>query len=64
MLPNLASATKLTIKKPSHARNLGLESLRQAVRKDGGVTLPDDLDLYVKDRQAALQLRFKGSQPT
>ncbi len=56
MLPKLTLATTLSISKPIHARNMGLESLRLAVQKDGGVTLPDDLDKYVKNRQAALQL--------
>lgn len=45
-----------TIKRPDDARSLGLESLRLAVRADGGVPLPTQLDEYVKDRKAAIQL--------
>lgn len=44
------------IKSPEDARSFGLESLRLAVRADGGVPLPSQLDEYVKDRQAAVQL--------
>lgn len=44
------------IKSPDDARSLGLESLRLAIQKDGGVPLPAQLDEYVKDRKAAIQL--------
>ncbi len=46
----------LAIKTPKDARLKGLESLRSAVRLDGGVPLPKNLDAFVKDRAAALQL--------
>lgn len=41
---------------PVEARLIGLESLRIAVQKDKGVPLPADLDNYVRDREAAIQL--------
>lgn len=44
------------IKTPQDARSLGLESLRLAVKADGGVPLPAQIDEYVKDRKAAIQL--------
>lgn len=44
------------VEMPDDARLLGLESLRLAVRKDGGVPLPTQLGEYVKDRDAAVQL--------
>lgn len=46
----------LKIKTPQDARLKGLESLRRAVREDGGVPLPEHLDVFIKDRTAALQL--------
>lgn len=48
-------ATK-TIKTPQQARALGLDSLRRAVRLDKGVPLPTQLNEFVKDRRAAVQL--------
>ena len=41
---------------PSDARSFGLESLRLAVRADGGVPLPTQLGEFIKDRTAAIQL--------
>ncbi len=41
---------------PGDARALGLESLRRAIQTDGGVPLPSNLDEYVADRRAAIQL--------
>jgi len=41
---------------PGDARALGLESLRHAIQTDGGVPLPSNLDEYVADRRAAIQL--------
>ena len=46
----------LQIEAPRQARLLGLESLRRAVQQDGGVPLPGNLDVYVKNRRAAIQL--------
>ena len=46
----------LKIETPKDARLHGLESLRRAVQQDGGVPLPENLDVFVKDRTAALQL--------
>ena len=43
------------IESPADARRLGLESLHRATRRDG-VPLPPDLDNFIKDRRAALQL--------
>ncbi|HEY0683275.1 MAG TPA: cytochrome c peroxidase [Steroidobacter sp.] len=48
-------ATK-PIKTPQQARALGLDSLRRAVRLDKGVPLPTQLDEFVKNRKAAVQL--------
>ncbi len=57
ILPNRASARDaLQIETPRQARLVGLESLRRAVQQDGGVPLPGNLDIYVKNREAALQL--------
>lgn len=44
------------ILKPAHARQMGLNSLRQAVRQDGGVPLPPNLNEFIKDKKAAIQL--------
>lgn len=44
------------ISTPHQASVLGLDSLRHAVLKDGGIPLPDNLSAYVKNRDAALQL--------
>src|SRR5919109_296109 len=41
---------------PEHALLQGLESLRRAVQQDGGVPLPENLDDFIKDRKAAVQL--------
>ncbi len=41
---------------PQQVRLFGLESLRRAVQQDGGVPLPENLDIFIKDRTAALQL--------
>jgi len=51
-----ASANNQPILRPAQARQFGLESLRKAVKQDGGVPLPKNLDQYIKNRQAALQL--------
>lgn len=48
--------THAKIHSPQHARLHGLESLRRAVQKDGGVPLPENLDVFIKNRTAALQL--------
>ena len=45
-----------TIRTPQQARALGLDSLRRAVRLDRGVPLPRQLDEFVKNRKAAVQL--------
>jgi cytochrome c peroxidase len=44
------------IQTPQQARLLGMDSLHRAVRKDKGVPLPSQLDEFVKDRKAAVQL--------
>ncbi|MCI0732752.1 MAG: conjugal transfer protein [Methylococcaceae bacterium] len=44
------------IQSPEQARGLGLDSLHQAIQRDGGVPLPERLDDFIKDRRAALQL--------
>jgi cytochrome c peroxidase len=41
---------------PDEARTWGLESLRAAVEADGGAPLPANLDQFVRDRAAAIQL--------
>lgn len=41
---------------PKDARKLGLESLRLAIQKDGGVPLPENLDEFIRDRSVAIQL--------
>ena len=51
-----APANNKVIQTPQQARALGLESLRRAVRMDKGVPLPSQLDEFVKNRQAAVQL--------
>lgn len=54
---NSAAPTAITtIRTPQHARALGLDSLRRAVRNDKGVPLPRQLNEFVKDRKAAVQL--------
>jgi len=53
-LPAYAGFTE--IKKPADARRLGLDSLRYAIHKDGGVPLPKTLDEYIKNRRAAIEL--------
>lgn len=55
-LPEHALAETKLIATPAHARLLGLESLRRAVRQDGGVPLPENLDDFITNREAALQL--------
>lgn len=45
-----------SIQTPQQARALGLDSLHRAVRKDKGVPLPGNLNEFVKDRKAAVQL--------
>ena len=40
----------------SEATTHGLQSLRTAVISDGGVPLPDNLDEFVRDREAAIKL--------
>lgn len=51
-----ASAANQIIKSPAHAKAFGLESLRKAVQQDGGVPLPKDLQHFVKNKEAAIQL--------
>ena len=55
-LPEHALAETKVIETPEHARLHGLESLRRAVQQDGGVPLPENLDDFIKDRKAAVQL--------
>ena len=55
-LPEHALAETTRIETPADARLQGLESLRLAVRQDGGVPLPKTLDDFIKDRKAAVQL--------
>jgi len=55
-LPEHALAEIMVIKTPADARLQGLDSLRRAVRQDGGVPLPENLDDFIKNREAALQL--------
>ncbi|OAI17997.1 MULTISPECIES: cytochrome-c peroxidase [Methylomonas] len=50
------SANTTIVQAPADARSFGLESLRLAVRQDGGAPLPEGLDRFVKNREAALQL--------
>jgi cytochrome c peroxidase len=52
----VSSPSPTLIKTPQHARALGLDSLHRAVRKDKGVPLPRQLDDFIKDRKAAIQL--------
>lgn len=54
--PERNSPGTQSIQTPHQARLLGLDSLRRAVRLDKGVPLPSQLDDFVKDRRAALQL--------
>lgn len=56
LLTTQASANTTPIYNPSQARLFGLDSLRSAVIQDGGVPLPKNLDHYIKNREAALQL--------
>jgi cytochrome c peroxidase len=55
-LPESALAETKQIAMPADARLHGLESLRLAIRQDGGVPLPEKLDDFIKDRKAAVQL--------
>jgi cytochrome c peroxidase len=55
-LPAHAGAETKLITTPAHARMQGLESLRRAVQQDGGVPLPANLDAFIKNREAAVQL--------
>jgi len=54
--PIYASDATSTITTPRDARRLGLQSLRLAVRADGGVPEPANLSEFVKDRAAAVRL--------
>ena len=54
--PEHALAGTTQIKTPEDARRQGLESLRLAVQQDGGVPLPTNLDEFIRDREAAIQL--------
>lgn len=54
--PTYAWAETTRIYTPVDARQHGLQSLRLAVRRDGGVPLPNNLDVFVKDREVAVQL--------
>jgi cytochrome c peroxidase len=57
LLPQTAVATNdKLILTPRDAREVGLESLRVAVQRDGSVPLPSQLDQFIKDREAAIQL--------
>jgi len=56
LFPAHAWAETRRIATPADARRLGLESLRRAVRQDGGVPLPTNLDEFITDREAAVQL--------
>lgn len=47
---------ELEISTPADARELGLDSLRKAIKRDKGVPLPDNLKQFVRDKQAAIQL--------
>ncbi|MGH8537650.1 MAG: cytochrome-c peroxidase [Gammaproteobacteria bacterium] len=55
-LSEYALAATAVIKTPKHARLQGLESLRRAVRQDGGVPLPENLDDFITNRKAAVRL--------
>src|SRR5438067_693299 len=55
-LPAPALAETKRLATPADARLHGLESLRLAVRQDGGVPLPENLDHFIKNREAAVQL--------
>ena len=54
--PKYALAETTRIATPAQARQHGLESLRLAVQQDGGVPLPENLDNFIKDRDAAVKL--------
>lgn len=54
--PIYANDATPTITTPRDARRLGLQSLRLAVRADGGVPEPTNLGEFVKDRAAAVRL--------
>ena len=56
LLTTSVLANPKLIEKPYQARVFGLESLRKALKNDGGVPLPTNLDHYIKNREAALQL--------
>lgn len=56
LLSKPACSATTVIQSPEQARQLGLESLRLAVKKDGGAPLPTELDKFVKDRKAAVAL--------
>lgn len=51
-----ASAGNQLVHTPNQARSFGLESLRNAIKQDGGVPLPVGINDYIKNREAALQL--------
>lgn len=58
-LPSLVVADhggSLSIWTPAQARAKRLESLHRAVQQDGGVPLPENLHVYIKNRTAAVQL--------
>ena len=47
---------QMELRTPADARKLGLESLRKAVRQDGGAPLPSELANFIADRNAAIAL--------
>ncbi len=55
-VPIYADDATTTIATPRDARRVGLQSLRLAVRADGGVPEPTNLSEFVKDRAAAVRL--------
>lgn len=55
-IPSVALANQIDIKQPADARAQGLDSLRVAVKNDGGVPVPSNLKEFIKDRRAAVQL--------
>jgi cytochrome c peroxidase len=55
-LPAPAVAQTTLIATPADARQVGLESLRRAVQQDGGVPLPTNLNAFIRNREAAIQL--------
>lgn len=50
----LPDDTVLLVSTPEHAPLVGLESLKRAIKQDGGVPLPADLAKYVRNKQAAM----------